>query len=414
MALGTNAPSVMKSVGVIAKLAAGTLVDNLTACRLMEKADKSDYDGKNGYKAGDTIQINVPALYTPGTNMDITSSIQAIQETRIPLTLDIIQTVGVDLDSRELAYQVGLESLYNRVIKPAVEGIAQGVENICLTRACAATANIVGTAGATAFDTSTVLSAGQKLTEFLAPRKDRYVILNPGAEASAVNSRKGFVNDPGKLSKQYITGAMGAADGFEYYSNNLLPRFTSGTATGAHTVTTTSVAGATTLAITGTGTQTLTAGQTFTVAGCNAVHPQTKVDLGYPRQFVITANATAVAGAYTVSIGEPIYTATSGSLQNITRFPTASDVITLGAGVGNVASTNYPQNLAFHKQAYRMVSVPLVMPEAVEMSAQETYEGITVATVRAFDVRTRAMITRIDFLGGFAATRPMWACRITN
>jgi uncharacterized protein YaiE (UPF0345 family) len=412
MALGTNAPSVMKSVGVIAKLAAGTLVDNLVACRLMEKADKSDYDGKNGYKAGDTIQINVPALYTPGTSFDITSSIQAIQETRIPLVLDIIQTVGVDVDSRELAYQIGMESLYNRVIKPAVEGIAQGVENICLTRACSGVANIVGTAGSTTFDTATVLAAGQKMTEFLAPRKDRSILLNPGSEASAVNARKGFVNQATQVGKQYISGAMGSADGFDYYSNNLLPRFTSGTATGAHTVTTTSVAGATTLAITGTGTQTLTAGQTFTVAGCNAVHPQTKVDLGYLKQFVITANATAAAGAYTVTIGEPIYTATSGSLQNITRFPTASDVITLGAGTGNTLSTIYPQNLAFHKQAFRMVSVPLVMPEAVEMSAQETYEGVTVAVVRAFDVRLRSMITRIDFLGGFAVTRPMWACRI--
>jgi hypothetical protein len=197
--------------------------------------------------------------------------------------------------------------------------------------------------------------------------------------------------------------------------NSFLPRFTSGTATGAISVTTTSVAGATTIALTGTGTQTLTAGQTFTVAGCNAVHPQTKVDLGYPRQFVITAANTASGGAYTaVAIGEPIYTSTSGSLQNITRFPTASDVVTLGAGVGNTASTTYAQNLAYHKSAFRMVSVPLVMPEAVEMSAQETFEGVTVAVVRAFDVRTRAMITRIDFLGGFAATRPMWACRITN
>jgi uncharacterized protein YaiE (UPF0345 family) len=414
MALGTNAPSVMKSVGVIAKLAAGTLVDNLTAVRLMDKADKSDYDGKNGYKSGDTIQINVPALYTPGTSMDITSSIQAIQETRIPLALDIIQTVGVDVDSRELAYQVGLESLYNRVIKPAVQGIAQGVENICLTRACQGVSNIVGTAGSTTFDTSTVLAAGQKMTEFLAPRQDRSIVLNPGAEASAVNARKGFVNAPNKVSKQYIDGAMGAADGFDYYSGNLLPRFTSGTATGAHTVTTTSVAGATTLAITGTGTQTLTAGQTFTVAGCNAVHPQTKADLGYLRQFVINANATAVGGAYTVSIGEAIYTSTSGSLQNITRFPTSSDVITLGAGVGNTLSTIYPQNLAFHKNAFRFVSVPLVMPEAVEMAAQETFEGVTVAVVRAFDVRLRSMITRIDFLGGFAVTRPNWACRITN
>lgn len=416
MALGTNSPSVMKSVGVIAKLAAGTLVDNLQFCRTIDKADKSDYDGKNGYKAGDTIQINVPALYTPGTSLDITSSIQAIQETRVPLALDIIQTVGVDVDSRELAYQVGLESLYSRVIKPAVQGIAQGVENICLTRACTATYNIVGTAGATAFDTSTILASGQKLSEFLAPRQDRSVILNPGSEASAVNARKGFVNDPSKVSKQYVSGAMGTADGYDYYSNNLLPRFVSGTATGSHTVTTTvATQGQSTLAITGTGSQTLVAGQTFTVAGVNAVHPQTKADLGYLQQFVITANATASGGAYaSVSVSPAMYTSASGSLQNITAFPTSSAVITLGAGTGNTASTTYPQNLAYHKNAFRMVSVPLVMPEAVEMAAQETFEGVTVAVVRAFDVRTRAMITRIDFLGGFCATRPQWACRITN
>lgn len=414
MALGVNNTTQMKNLGVIAKLMAGTLVDNLQFCRTIDKADKSDFDGKNGYKAGDTVQINVPAIYVPGTNMDITSTIQAINETRVPLVLDIIQTVGVDIDSRELAYNIGLESLYERVVKPTVQGIAQGVEQVCLNRAMLATYNIVGTAGATAFDTSTVLAAGARMSNLLAPRRDRSVLLTPEAEAAAVNSRKGFVNDPKKLSKQYIEGSMGSADGFDYYSNALLPNLVTGTAAGAHTVTTTvSTQGQSTINITGTSTQTLTAGMTFTVAGVNAVHPQTKADLGFPQQFVITANATAVAGAYTnVQISPAMFT--TGSLQNITGFPTATNVITLGAGVGNAASTSYRQNFAYHKSAFRMVSVPLVQPEAVEMAAQETYEGVTVAMVRAFDVRTRAMITRVDFLGGFCAPRPQWACRITS
>jgi hypothetical protein len=203
------------------------------------------------------------------------------------------------------------------------------------------------------------------------------------------------------------------ADGFEYFSNNLLPRLTTGTATGAHTVTSTvSTQGSTTLLVTGTGSQTITAGQTLTVASVNAVHPQTKVDLGYPQQFVVTALATATAGAYTLTVSPAMYT--TGSLQNISAFPQGTAVVTLGAGTGNTLSTTYPQNLAYHRNAFRMVSVPLVMPEAVEMAAQESYEGVSVAVIRAFDVRTRAMITRIDFLGGFAATRPQWACRITN
>ncbi len=414
MALGTNNPSVMRNVGVIAKLAAGTLVDNLQFCRTIDKADKSDFDGKNGYKAGDTIQVNVPAKYLPGTNMDITSAIQAINETRIPLALDIIQTIGVDVDSRELAYQVGLESLYSRVVKPAVQDMASGVESICLSRAVNATSNIVGTAGATAFDSSTVLASRARISYLLAPQQDRSVLLNPDAEAAAVNSRKGFVNAPAEITKQYISGSMGKADGYDYYSNALLPNYVSGTATGAHTVTTTvSVQGQSTLNITGTGAQTLTAGTTFTVAGVFAVHPQTKAVLPFLQPFVVTAPATAAGGAYTaVNISPAMFT--TGSLQNISGFPTSGNVITLGAGTGYTASTTTAQNIAYHKSAFRMVSVPLVMPEAVEMAAQETYEGITVAVVRAFDVRTRAMITRIDFLGGFCATRPQWACRITS
>jgi hypothetical protein len=415
MALGTNTFNTIKgNAGVLAKLAAGTVVDNLQFCATIDQGDAADYKGKNGYSAGDTIYISVPATYVPTSSFDVTSGIQAIQETRVAMPLDIISTVAVDIDSAELAYNANMESIYNRVVKPACQGIAQNVEQICLDRAIKATYNIVGTAGATAFDTSTVLSARQKLNEFLAPQQDRSILLNPGAEASAVNARKGFVNPTAELSKQYKMGAMGMADGFTYYSNNLLPRLTTGTATGAHTVTTTSVAGATTLAITGTGTQTLTAGQTFTVAGVNAVHPQTKADLGYLQQFVITANATASGGAYTVSVSPTIYTATSGSLQTVTRFPTASDVVTLGAGTGNTLSTTYPQNLAYHKSAFRMVSVPLIMPSAVEYAEQFTYEGVTVAIVRAFDVIKRRMITRIDFLGGFAAQRPIWAARLTS
>lgn len=415
--MGTNTLNTIKSNGgVLAKLAAGTLADNLQFGKTIDKGDPADYAGKNGYSAGDTIYVSKPAIMLTNNSFDATSSMQSIQEQKVPLTLDIISSVPIDLDSQELASTINIKSIYDRAIKPAVIAIATDIEKIMLTRAMNQVSNIVGTAGSTVFDPDTIMSGGQKLNEFLAPMDgERYALLAPAAQRSAVNARKGFPNASDEVSKQYKRGLMGEADGFVYLANNLLPRLTNGTASGAHTVTTTSVAGATTLAITGTGTQTLTAGQTFTVASCNAVHPQTKVDLGYPKQFVIAALSTAIAGAYTVTLGgEPIYTATSGSLQNITRFPTASDVITLGAGVGNTASATNTQNLLYHGSAFRMVSVPLVMPEAVELSVQETYKGVTVAIVRAFDVLKRRMITRVDFLGAFCAARPEWASRVTS
>lgn len=406
-----NINTVKSNAAIIAKLAAGMLVDNLQFAKSISKADASDYAGKNGYSAGDTVSISKPARFIPGSSLDITSSIQDIVEEKVPLTLDVISTVGVQLDSQELASSINIKSIAERVIRPAVAGIAQDVEKTFLNRAVLSTYNLVGNTGSTVFDTDFMLSASQKQQEFLMPMDgDNWALLSPAARRSAVNARKGLFQKSDEIAKQYKSGYMGESDGYEYLSNNLMPRITHGTATGAITVTTTSVNGASTIALTGTSTQTLVAGQVFTIAGVNAVHPQTKQDLGYAQQFVITANNTASGGAYTgVAISPTIYDATTGkSLQNVTALPASGAVVTL---VGT-ASTAYTQSLAFHTDAYRMVSVPLILPEAVEFAVQETYKGVTVAIVRAFDVIKRRMITRIDFLGGFAAVRPEWACRL--
>jgi hypothetical protein len=183
------------------------------------------------------------------------------------------------------------------------------------------------------------------------------------------------------------------------------------------TVTTTvSGEGTSTIAITGTGSQTLVKGDVLTFgtaggSGVYAVHPITKKVYPFLQQFVVQALNTASGGAYTgVSVSPAFYTSASKGLQNISQFPQSGMTVTI---LGS-ASTGYTQNLAFHKNAFRMVSVPLVMPKAVEFAAQETYQGITVAIIRAFDPLLRRMITRMDFLGGITADRPEWACRVWN
>lgn len=415
----TNTINTVKdAVGILTKLAAGTLVDNLQFCKSIGKADESDYDGKNGYKAGDTVYVSIPAIYTPTTSFDITSSIQDVLEQKRALTLDIVSSIGVELNSQELAYAItsgkGVGSVYDRVIKPASEATAQYVENTMLTRAVIGTTNAVGTAGSTPFDTSTMTNAGARMSEFVCPAdNNRFALLSPSAQALAINARKGFPNSSEAISKQYKYGYMGDADGFHYMSNNLLPRLTRGTANPTMTVTTTSVNGATTLALTGTGTETLTAGQVISIANVNAVHPQTKADLGFNKQFTIASLATASGGAYTVTLsGDPIYLTTSQ--QNVTRFPTSGDEVTIGGATGGTLSTTYTENLCYHRDAFRMVSVPLMIPTAVGFGEQYTYKGITVAIVQSYEPLKRRIITRVDFLGGFCAPRGQWACRVTS
>lgn len=401
--------------GIIAKAAAKYLADDLQFAKSISVADESDYDGKNGYAAGDTIYISKPARFIPQNTFDITSTIQDVKEEKAPLTLDISSTVGIQLTASDMQTEINLKNIIKRVIEPGVQSIAQDVEKRFLQKATQGTYNLVGTAGSTTFDVDTVLSAREKMSKYLAPKdNNRFVLFDSTAERSAVNARKGLFQSASEIAEQYKMGYVGTADGFNWLENELVYTHTTGSraATGATVTTTVSTQGQSTINITGTGTQTLAVGDVFTINNVYAVHPITKKVYPFLQQFVVTAANTASGGAYTNVQVSPSFNATSaaGGLQNIDTFPQSGAAITF---VGT-ASTAYTQHLAFHKNAFRMVSVPMVMPEAVEFAAQETYKGITVAVVRAFDVLQRRMITRLDFLGGIALERPEWASRLTQ
>lgn len=401
--------------GIVAKAAAKMLADELQFTKSIAKADPSDYAGKNGYSAGDTLYVSKPARFVPQTTFDITSTQQDIIEEKVALPLDIISTVGVNVDSLEFATEIELASLAKRVIQPAVSCIAQDVEKRMLLKATQSVANLVGTAGSTVFDTDTVLSARERMNKYLCPKDDnRFVLFDSAAGRSAVNARKGLFQSSNAIAEQYKMGAVGVADGFKWLENELIYNHTNGAdvAVAVEATVLAPATGATQLGVDGvTSGATIEKGSVFTIANVYAVHPITKETLSHLQQFVVTADVTETAGnSVTMSISPTIYSSASGSLQNVSALPADEAAVTF---VGS-ASTAYLQNLAFHKNAFRMVSVPLIMPSKAEFAAQETVDGITVAIIRDFDIKTRKMITRLDFLGGLCADRPEWACRITS
>lgn len=397
--------------GVIAELAAGFLDDHLQFVKTIDKADKADFGGMNGFMAGDTVNINVPAQFTLGTGADITSTIQDVVETKVPLTVNNQYNVPIAFTSAEIATDLGLKSWAKRVLEPQMITLANNVEAACLVQAVNATYNSVGTAGSTVFDTDTILAAGQKLDQSgCADYDNRFVLLNPAANRSAVNARKGLFQQSTAISDQYKNGAMGMADGFTFLRNNLLPTNTNGNDIVFEVRTTVSTQGQSTLVVEAltANTGTVKKGQVFTIANVYAVHPVTKATLPDLQQFVVTADATADASGYaTLSVSPAFYT--TGGQQNINAFPVdGAAITTVGA-----ASTGYAQNLAYHKSAFRFVSLPLVMPDGVDMAAQKTRNGITVRVIRDYDVLKDRLIMRADILWGLANVRPQFASRIT-
>jgi hypothetical protein len=167
--------------------------------------------------------------------------------------------------------------------------------------------------------------------------------------------------------------------------------------------------GATTINLDGgTGSATIKAGDVFTIAGVYAVNPQTRESTGSLQQFVCTSTATASSGAWTsVSISPAIYTS-SQALATVDSFPADNAAVTfLGA-----ASTQYAQNLVYHKDAITLATADLLMPQGVDMASRQVHNGISMRIVRQYDINNDRMPCRIDVLYGYSAIRPQMACRM--
>lgn len=406
--------------GIVAKLMAKMLADKVQFVKAIDKEDAGTFgESFKSVQSGDTIYVNKPARFNIRTGS--TYAAQDVVEEKVALTINNKLGVDVTVSSNELATDIALKSWAKRVLDPAASRLAQEVERVTLVQAVNGTSNFVGTPGTPVNAFLTYMQAGQKLDEYLAPMDDkRKVLINPAANTASVDALKGLFQSSAQIAEQYKTGYMGTTAGFDFMRNNLLPSVTNGTASGAITVTTTSLEGATTLALTGTGTQTLTVGQVFTIQNVFAVHPITKVTQTYLAQFTVQALATASGGAYTgvtFTVGGANYVRASNvatgavGLQNVNALPQGSATVTLVSGT---ASTAYANNIAFHPSAMRFCSVPLIMPDDVNFKAQETVDGVTVRVIQQYQISDDTLPMRFDVLFGAAVVRPEWMCRLTN
>jgi hypothetical protein len=189
-----------------------------------------------------------------------------------------------------------------------------------------------------------------------------------------------------------------------------IKQFTTGSrsATGGTTSAAVTSEGATTITITGAGNAgTIKVGDVFTIADCYAVNPQTRESTGSLFQFVAAADVTlngSGAGSITVS---PIYSS-SNALATVDSLPGNSKAVVF---VGT-ASTQYPQNLVYHKDAIAFCTADLLLPSGVDMAARAVHNGISLRVIRQYDINNDRLPCRIDVLYGFSTIRPQMACRV--
>jgi len=392
---------------MITRKALEILENNLVITRNVNR-QYDDSFAVSGAKIGSTLRIRLPdrALVTDGAALQV----QDDAEQSTTLTVASQKHIGVNFTTAELTLQ--LDDFAERVLKPRISQLASSID-ADVANAYKTIFNTVGTPGTSPATALVLLQAQQKLNESAAGMAPRYATVNPAANAGLVNGLSGFFNPTDTISKQFKNGMMGTGVlGFdEINMSQSIKVHTTGSRSGTILVNgAVSTQGQSTISIDGlTGaTDTVTAGDVFTIAGVFAVNPQTRESTGSLQQFVVTAAQTASGNALAnMAISPPIYTSTN-ALATVDSFPADNAAVTF---VGT-ASTSYPQNMIYHKDAITFATADLVMPQGVDMAARANHNGISLRVVRAYDINNDRMPCRIDVLYGFSTIRPQMACRL--
>jgi len=394
------------TIDMITRKSLEILENNLVLSRNINK-EYDDSFAVEGAKIGSTLRIRLPdrALVTDGAALQV----QDDNEQYTTLTVSSQKHIGINFTSAELTMQ--LDDFAERVLKPRISQLASSVD-ADVANAYKSIFNTVGTPGTTPATALVLLQAQQKLNESAAPMSPRYATVNPAANAGLVNGMTGFFNPTGTISRQFKTGMMGEGVlGFdEMNMSQSIVSHTTGSRAGTILVNgAVSSQGQATITLDGlTSSTTVTAGDVFTIAGVNAVNPQTRLSTGSLQQFVVTAAQTASSGdMVNMAISPPMYTA-ANALATIDAFPADNAAVTF---VGS-ASTAYPQNLVYHKNAITLATADLLLPQGVDMASRQVHNGISMRIVRQYDINNDRMPCRVDVLYGFSTIRPPMACRI--
>jgi hypothetical protein len=390
------------TIDMITRKALEILENSLVLTRTVNR-QYDDSFAVEGAKIGSTLRIRLPdrALVTDGAALQV----QDDNEQYTTLTVSSQKHIGVNFTTAELTMQ--LDDFAERVLKPRISQLASSID-ADVANSFKYIGNSVGTPGTTPATSLVLLQAQQKLNENAAVMQPRYATVNPAANAALIEGMKGLFNPVSAISKQFKNGMFGEGIlGYdELNMSQSIKQFTTGSRAGTVTVSTTVTAeGSTSIVLTGLGSTTIKAGDVFTIGSVFAVNPQTRESTGSLYQFVALADVTA---STTATVTVPAMYSASQALATVDALPVSGAAVTfLGA-----ASTQYPQNLIYHRDAISFATADLLLPQGVDMASRQVHNGISLRVVRQYDINNDRLPCRIDVLYGYSVIRPQMAVRL--
>ena len=408
---------------------------------------------QTGAKIGNTCNIRRPPRYigTYGPPLNVEDT----YESSIPVPLNYQFHVDVQFTTQDLA--LSMDMFKKRILRPQVATVANRIDSDSAQYYTYNTAGNVGTVGISPSSYLLFAQARSILAMEACPTTgEKNCILDPATMAIAVDAVKGLFNPQAKIGDYNERGLVAKEfAGLDWWEDQNILSFTTGTQTGLTTATTgkyQTATGTTAILTTGwaqTGTivlsgftassTALTVGDTIQFTGLYPVNPQNRLQYGkVAKQFVVlpaggfTAPPSGAAttgiyyapatltngtfnnltGVYTsdtsgyvqVTIGDCIIS--GGQFQNITAAPVAGTTNFTVNGGYSYASTLSPQGLVFHKYAFALAFADLPLPRGVEFAARAYDDedvGMSIRCVTQYTINNDSEPTRCDVLYGPAS-----------
>ena len=375
------------------------LANNLVAANKVNRQFENQF-----IKIGTTLTIRKPNRFK--VTMGPALQIQDITEPSTSITVSQQAHVDFQFSSQELTLTI--EEYSERYCKPAAETLANKIDYDVIGN-FNAIFNEVGTPGSVPANFQSLANVGQRMDEFAVPQEGRTLILNPAAYWSMANGLSGlYVRS---VAEPALKGFLATIANFEIYEDQNIQSQTVGAYAGTPVVNGASQTGSTlitngwTASITGL----LNVGDVFTITNVFTVNPQNRQTTGALQNFNVTAIANSDGGGNsTISIYPAI--TTTGAYQTVTNSPANGATISVK---GN-ASTAYAQNIAFVRDCFGLVCVPMELPQGVDFAAREMYRNVSMRILRAYDIWNDTLPARVDILYGTATYYPELGCRLTN
>ena len=384
---------------LITKETLAILENNLVAAGKVNRQFENQF-----VKIGTTLTVRKPNRFK--VTMGPALQIQDISEPSTSITVSQQAHVDFQFSSQELTLTI--EEYSERYCKPAAAELANTLDYSVLSN-FNQLFNEVGTPGTLPATFSALGAVGQRMDEGAVPQDGRVLILNPAAYWSMANGLIGYYVK--SVSEPAFKGFLASIANFEIYEDQNIQAQTVGNYAGTPVVNGAAQTGSSlvTNGWTANLTGLLNVGDVFTLAGVYAINPKNRQSTGSLQNFVVQTLANSDgSGNATLSIYPAI--TISGAYQTVSAAPANGAAIT----VKGAANTAYFQNVAFVKDCFGLVCVPMELPGGVDFAAREMYKNVSMRIVRAFDIFNDVTPARVDLLFGTATFYPELGVRLSN